>query len=499
MVLEAFRQALQNFGDIWFLVPMLSGTALGLLFGIIPGVSSLIGVALLLPFIYGMPPEQALPMLVALAAVGFTGGAITAILLNVPGDVNQATLIDGFPMTQKGEAGRAIGAALASSGLGGIVTVFFALAMVPLVLPMVMAIQSADMVFMVLLGISFIAVLGRGSMVKGLISGGLGLMISMIGLQPMTGAPRFCFGSIYLFDGIPLIPITLGLFALPEMIALAAGGGAIARTGVVIKGMGQVLEGVKDVFRHWILWLRSSMIGFIIGIIPGIGAMTGIFVAYGQAKQTSKHPEKFGTGIVEGVIAPESANNASQAGALLTTLALGIPGSAIMAILLGAFLMVGLTPGPAMLTEHLDLSLSLLMVLIAANLIAALICLLAGPHLAKISFTPARVLVPLVVVLIFAGSFIFQESFNDLIMLLIFTVLGLAMRRFSYSRPALFLGYILGFLFETYLFIALRGAGPLFFMRPISLTLIVIIIVLMCSSPIRRLLEHRFKRGVKKV
>lgn len=403
-MVESFVQALQSFAEPSFLIPVLIGTALGFWFGIMPGISALVGMALFLPFIFKVPPEQALPFMVAMSGVGYTGGAITAILINIPGDANQATLIDGFPMAQKGQAGRAIGAALASSGLGGSVTVFMALAMVPVVLAIVYAITSADMVFIILLGISFISVLGRGSMLKGLISGGLGLLISLIGLHVITGIPRFTFGSNYLFDGLPLIPVTLGLWALPEMVALAAGGGTIAKTQVPLKGMQQTLEGVKDVFRHWGLWLRSSIIGFIVGVIPGIGAMTSMFVAYGQAKHTSKYPEKFGTGIVDGVIASESSNNATQAGALLTTLALGIPGSASTAILIGAFLMLGLTPGPSILKDHLPLSLSLFLVVIVSNVLAAGLALPAVPYLAKVCFTPGRILVPLVTVLIFAGK-----------------------------------------------------------------------------------------------
>ncbi|MFC1980601.1 tripartite tricarboxylate transporter permease, partial [Chloroflexota bacterium] len=437
------------------------------------------------------------PLMVAMSAVGYTGGSITTIMLNIPGDANAATVIDGFPMTQKGEGGRAVGAALASSGLGGLATVFIALAMVPLVLPLVMAVRAADMVFIILLGITFISVLGRGSMVKGLLSGMLGLLVSLIGYQIITAVPRFTFGMVYLYDGIALIPVTMGLFALPEAVALAAKGGTIAQAGTAIKGMKEVLEGVRDVFRHWGLWLRSTIIGYIAGVIPGVGAMTAMFIAYGQAKATSKHPELFGTGIIEGVIAPESANNAKESGALLTTLALGIPGSAAMAILLGAFLMVGLIPGPEMMTMHLDLSLSLLMVIIIANAVAAVICLFAAPYVAKIAFVPGRFVVPLVVVLVLTGTFMFRQDFADVGMTLIWSVLGLAMRQFGYNRPALFLGFILGILFEKYLFLASGLGGPLFFMRPISLTLIVIIIAVIIYGPISSLFK-RNKRGAKK-
>lgn len=497
MVLEAFGQALQNFAPVGLWVVLGIGVISGLIFGIIPGLGGIMGLALFLPFAFYLAPERALPLMVALVTVVNTGGAMTAILLNIPGtEPNAATLIDGFPMTQKGETGRALGAALASSGLSGLVTALIALAMIPLVLLIIMGITSVEMVFIVLVGISFIAVLSAGSMSKGMISGGLGLLISFVGFQSLTGVSRFTFGNIYLYDGLHLVPAALGLFGLPEAIVLAVKGGAIARTGVVIGGMEKVWEGVRDVFRHWALWLRSSLIGYIVGIIPGVGGTVGCFIAYGQAKQTSRHPEKFGTGCVEGVIAPESANNASQVGALLTTLALGIPGSASGAVLLGGLLMVGLIPGPDMLNIHLDLSLTLLLVAIIANLLAAGICLFAGRQLARVATVPGRLLSPLILTIIFVSVFAIHEEFLDVVVALVFAVLGLSMRQLGYNRPALILGFILGFFFERYFFISLQIGGPLFFMRPISLILIVIIIGVIAMDPIRGLIRR--KRGVTK-
>ena len=380
-------------------------------------------------------------------------------------------------MTEKGEGSRAIGAALTSSVAGGIVTVFFALAMVPLLLPVIMGIYSADMVFVILLGLLFVAVLAGRSVVKGLISGALGLLISFIGFQVVTGVSRFTFGSPFLYDGISLIPVALGLFAIPEIIDLAVR--------------------AKDVFRHWGLWLRSSIIGYIVGVIPGIGGDVAVFVAYGQAKQTAKHPERFGTGIVEGVIAPESANNAKEAGALLTTLALGIPGSASMALLLGAFVIVGLVPGPAMMTEHLDLSLTLFLVIIAANIIAAAICFLAAPHLLKIAIVPSRILAPLVIVIALVGVFASRQQFADVIITLVISGLGLALKKFGYSRPALLLAFVLGGLFEQYLYLALAASGPLFFLRPVSLTLIFIMVTFFSFRPLKSLFARWFKKGAR--
>lgn len=490
--MQQFVQSLSYFGDLNLWVFMLAGIIIGLVLGIIPGVGGMLGAALLLPFVFFMAPETGLPLLLAMASVAFTGGSITAILLNIPGTgPNAATMLDGFPMAQKGQAGRAIGAALASSGFGGMLSGILALAMVPVILPMVMAVRIADMVFVILMGLSFIAVLGAGSPVKGAISGGLGLLIAFIGFQAGTGVSRFTFTSLYLYDGIPLIPVVLGLFALPEMVALAMKGGTVSGVQKLAGGMGEVLEGVKDVFRHWGIFLRSSIIGYIAGIIPGVGAEVATWVCYGQAKQTSKNPEKFGTGVVEGVIAPESGNNAKEGGALLTTLAIGIPGSAVMAIIIGAMLMLGLTPGPEMLTSHLDISFNLLLVIIIANIIAALICILAAPQLARIATIPGPYLVPIVMVFIFIGAFAYRGYALDLVVLLATGALGLAMKRYGFSRPALFLGYILGYLFELYFFMAIDLSGPFFFMRPISLTLIAIIIALFLYNPIRRRFGRR--------
>ncbi|MFC2002831.1 tripartite tricarboxylate transporter permease [Chloroflexota bacterium] len=497
MVIEAFGQALLNFlgAELWLF--LIAGVIVGILFGIIPGIGSMLALALCLPFLFMLTAEQGLPLLMAIQSVIYIGGSITAILLGIPGTpTNAATVLDGYPMTQKGEAGRALGAALTSCGTGSIITAIVALALVPLLLPMVMALRSADMVFIILLGFTFIAALGEGSMVKALISAGVGILISSIGFQAVTAVDRFTFGTIYLYNGIPVVPLCLGIFGIPEAIALAVRGGTIAKSGVIVKGMQGVWQGVRDVFRHKMIVLQSSIIGFVIGIIPGIGAMISTFVAYGRARQSSKYPEKFGTGCVEGVIAPECANDAKEGGSLLITLALGIPGSAPMVLLLAAMMLLGLIPGPEMLTSHLELSLTLLLVILVASVVGVVICLPIVPHLAKISIVPSRILAPLVLVVIVIGTYAYQEELNDVIALLICGGVGIIMRSFGYNRPALILGYVLGRRFEKYLFIALAASGPLFFMRPISLILIFIIIALFTYGPIKGVFQRG--RGVKK-
>jgi len=499
-MLENVVQALTNFTNIWIWLWIMGGVISGLIIGVLPGIGSVTGLALFLPFTFKLQPMEALPLMVSLASVGFTGGAITAILLGIPGETSSIpTTFDGYPMTKKGQGARAIGAAVMGSLLGGVAAAFLALAMMFAVLPMVMAVTSMDMVFVILIGLAFICVLGKGSMIKGLISGGVGILISSVGLAVLTGEPRFTFGIAFLYDGIHIIPVALGMFAVPPMVDLALqGGGSTITTGeVIIMGMKDVWEGAKDVFRHWGLWLRSTIIGYIFGVIPGVGASVAVFVAYGQAKQTSKHPELFGTGIVEGVIAPESCDNAKEAGSLLTTLALGIPGSLTGAMYLGAMLMMGLIPGPEMITKHMDLSLTLLIVVAVSNIIAAGICFALAPHMAMIARIPGRVLVPTILVFIFAGCFAYRGYFEDIIVMVIFSVIGVAARRFGYNLGGFAIGYILGGLFENYLFISLQIGGPLFFLRPIALFLIFILIAFFTYSPLKN--AFKIKRGEPKI
>ncbi len=495
----AFVRAWSFFLDPVFVGFMFGGLIIGIIVGILPGIGSLIGVAVFLPFVFFLTPREALPFMLGLMAVAFMGGSITTILLGVPGtSSNTPTLMDGFPMAKKGEAGRALGAAITASGMGSIYTAAFAILMVPLVIPLILWLTSAEMVFIILLGVTMIAVLSRGSMLKGLISGFLGLMVSLIGYHVVTGVTRFTFGSTYLYDGLSLTAVTLGVFAVPEMIKLMVTGGTIAQQAAKIKGMKGVWQGARDVFRHWRLNLRCSVIGYFVGVIPGVGSLVASWVAYGHAKQISKYPELFGTGIVDGVIAPESANDAKEGGALLTTLALGIPGSSIMVLLMGAFIMLGLVPGPEMLTKHLDLSLGMVLVIAVASVIGAVICFTLAPHLARVAYVPGRILVPLVLVIVFLGTFVAKGLLPDLFVVVIFGGLGLLMDRLGYNKPAFILGFVLGALFEKYLFISLMAWGDLFFLRPGSLGLLIVIVAFLAFDPIKNWFGRRSKRGDSK-
>jgi TctA family transporter len=484
---EAYATALATLFQPINLLIMFIAVFIGLIVGVIPLISGTVMVAVILPFLFSMPAEIALILIVALTAVVFTSGSITAILLNMPGTMpNAATMLDGFPMAQKGEGGRAIGAAVTSSMAGGVVPVFLALAMVPAIMPIIIAFGQPEMALLVLLGISFLAALTGSSVTKGIISGMLGLLLSFVGYHSITGVHRFSFGTAFLYDGIELIPFVLGLFGLSELFHLIMRGEVAIVPKRAATHLSDIFVGMKDVWRHKWLWFRSTIIGYIIGVIPGIGAGVATWLCYGQAKQTSKSPEKFGTGIVEGVIAPEAANNAKESGSLLTTMAFGIPGSPIMALFLAAFLMVGVTPGPRMMAEQLPLALTLLLGIALANIIGGVICLFSAPYLVKVASVHLDFLFPGILIMALVGVYLSTLSPLNFAVALVFGLLGLAMTRYGYSRPALLLGFVLGGLFEDYSLLSIKIYGPLFILRPIPLIILIIIIVLLNYSHLKR-------------
>lgn len=495
-MIEALTDALLSFANISFWLYLVTGVFIGLFFGLVPGLSGMTALAVLLPLIYGMPPGLGLAFLLAAHAIVYTGGSVTAVLLSIPGaPANAATLIDGFPMTQKGKAGQAIGAAVTASAVGGVIGAIVLFFLSWLVSDIVLVFGAPEIFVVVLLGILFISVLGRGSMIKGLISGGLGMMFSFVGYQLVTGAPRGTFGWTYLYDGFPLIPMALGLFAIPEMIALAKQGTIASTSGSYSSSISEILDGAKEVFRGWWLTLRSSAIGIGIGIVPGAGGETAPFVAYAFAKESSKKGDQFGKGCIEGVIAPESANNAKEGGALLPTLALGIPGSAGMAILLGGFWIVGLEPGPLFLKEHLEIAYVMILALVLGNVIGAGIVILFSRYLSKIPLISGNFIVPLILSFSCIGAFLPKSNLWDVLIMIPLAALGYGLRELGYNRPAFMLGFVLTDLAEKYFFITLDSYGwQGFFLRPISLSMI----ILLCAYLSYGHLKKFFSRLVSK-
>ena len=455
---------------------MLVGIALGFAVGILPGLGGPTTLALMLPFIFTMQPVEAFAFLLGMAAVTATTGDITSILFGVPGEPTTAsTIVDGHPMAKKGEAGRALGAVLMSSLIGAI---FGALALalaIPIVRPLVLAFGSPEYFMLAVLGLTFVAALAGDSLLKGLIAAGLGLMLATIGLDPISGTQRYTFGQLFLWDGIGLVPITIGFFAIPEIIDLAVRRSAIARES--IGKLGGVMEGVKDTFRHGWLVIRCSAIGAYVGIIPGMGGSVTQWLAYAHAVQSSPGRERFGKGAVEGVVGPGAANNSTLGGHLIPTVAFGVPSGVTMAILLGAFIIQGLVPGPSMLTPesrggHLGLTFSFVWTIVIANIVTVAVCFLFLNQLAKVTRVRGSLLIPPVLLLIYLGAFAEKNAFQDLYLVLFFGILGWVMEKLHWPRPALILGLVLGPLAENRLFLATDNYGAEWLTRPWVLVMI---------------------------
>ena len=451
------------------LLLLLIAVPVGMFFGAVPGLGGKLGIVLCIPFVFGMDPLAGAVFLIAMHSVVHTGGAIPSILFGVPGTgPDAATIVDGLPMTRNGEAGRAIGAALGASGVGGVIGGLFLLAIMPLLRPVVLAFGPAEFFLLALFGITFIALLAGDSLLKGLIVGLFGLMMACVNLDPQTGAQRYTFDQLFLWDGIDIITAVLGLFAIPEMIALGVAGGSIAERGKhrASYALGGVLEGIGDVFRHWGLTVRTSLIGAFIGMIPGLGGDAASWICYGHAVQSSKHPERFGTGAVEGVIAPETANNSKEGGSLLPTLFFGVPGSSGMAILLGAFVMLGIQPGPALALTGMDVVWTLIWALMIANILAVLMFFAIAPAFGYLSYVRGSLLIPFVLTLTFLGAYLSQRAWENLVLLTVLGTLGYLMKKYEWPRPPFVIGLILGPVVEDSFHKAMALWGPGFVLRP---------------------------------
>jgi putative tricarboxylic transport membrane protein len=453
---------------------MLVGIFIGFWVGILPGIGGAATLALMLPFVYDMDPTQAFAFLLGMASVTATAGDLTSILFGVPGEgTTAAVIVDGHPMSKKGEAGRALGASLASSLIGAIFGALVLALAIPIVRPIVLSIGAAEFFMLAILGIVFIVSLSGHNLIKGLISGALGLALATVGLDPINSIARYTLErflgedvSLFLWDGISLVVVTIGLFAIPEIIDLGVQGSSIARER--IGKLGGVMDGVKDVFRHWGLVMRCSVIGSYIGALPGLGGSVAQWLAYAHAVQSSPDQEQFGKGAVEGVIGPCAATNAKEGGALIPTVAFGVPGSVSMAILLGAFIMQGIVPGPDMLNpaKYLTLTFSLVWVVVVSNLITVAASFLFLKQLANITHVKGTFLIPFVLLLIYIGGFAVKNSFGDLFLVYLFGVFGWFMVQFDWPRPPMVLGLVLGDIAESNFFIATSTYGYKWLIHP---------------------------------
>lgn len=463
-MLESMQSAFVGLMSLQHLTYMLLGILVGLGVGILPGLGGIAGMSLLMPFIYGMDPVSAIAMLVGMVAVIPTGDTFTSVLMGIPGSsASQATVLDGYPLAKKGQAARALSAAFSASLTGGVFGAILLTGFVVVAKPLILMFSTAELFMFAVLGLSVVGVLAGGSMIRGLATCGLGIMFGAIGAAPATGESRFDLRLDYLQDGIPLVIIGLGLFAIPELAELMRRHRPIASGSTLGSGW---LQGVGDTFKNWFLVLRCSALGTFIGAIPGLGGGVVDWIAYGHVVQSTKDKSQFGKGDIRGVIAPESANNALQGGALMPTLLFGIPGSGSMAVFLGGMVLLGMQPGPNMVTTDLHLTYSIAWTLAIASIVGAFICFLLAAPISRITFLPFNLIAPAMIMLICFAAFQARRDLTDLLVLFAVGILGIFLRRFGWPRPAFLIGFVLSGQVENYLYQALQFYGWGFVQRP---------------------------------
>ncbi len=464
---------------------MLVGSAIGFWVGLLPGIGGSTTLAIMIPFVYKMTPQEAFPFLLGMHSVVATTGDITSVLFGIPGEgTTVATIVDGYPMAKKGEAGRALGAVLMSSLLGALFGAMFLGISIPIVRPLVLAFGSPEMFMLIILGLTCISSLsgqGKQGLLLGLIAGTFGFVFALIGQSRQTGILRFTFGQLYLWNGLEIVPVMVGLFAIPEIVDLTVRGTAIAGDVSSYGRLGKgVIEGIKDTFRHFWLTMRCSLIGSAIGILPGLGGAVAQWVSYAHAVQSAKTAEEragFGKGDIRGVLGPGAANNSKEGAALVPTVAFGIPTGQGMAILMGAFFLLGIVPGPDMLTKHLPLVYSMMWTLALSNIIIVAVCLLLINHLAKLTTVRGTIIVPIIILLVFIGAYTANNHFGDIIVLMTFGVIGYFMVRYRWPRPPFILGFILGPLAERYFYSSVGAFGATWLYRPKVIVIFLLAVV----------------------
>jgi putative tricarboxylic transport membrane protein len=486
-ILQAAGEALFIILDPSRLAFLFLGVTMGLCLGILPGIGGVAGTALLLPFTYAMDPPTAMALLLGLGSTTTTADPISAIVLGAPGHAaSAATTLDGYPMTKRGEAGRALGASYMSAMIGGLFGAAVMAVLLPVVRPFILVIGSPELLSLAVFGISMVAVLSGNTPLRGLTCACFGMMLAMVGSDPQTGTLRWTMGQLYLWEGLPLVPLTLGIYALPELCDLMIGRTSITSKNLSVDTRTGLWLGVKDCFTNWFLVLRCSALGSFMGMIPGIGAAVIDWLSYGHALRTEKGAQQtFGTGDVRGVIAAESATNSREGGALVPTVVFGVPSSAGMAILLGAFLIHGLVPGPDMVTKNLSITYSMVWSIAIANILGSGLCFLLSGQFAKLATLRYSLILPCVLCFVYIGAFEGKREWGDLYSLLFFGVLGWGLKHFKWPRPPLVLGFILGSVLERYMFISIQRYGISWMLRP----LVIVMFTLAALSLFRPLLQ----------
>ncbi|MFC0525065.1 tripartite tricarboxylate transporter permease [Pontibacillus salicampi] len=471
-ILDGFQVAFSVYGLLFVSIGVIVGTLIGML----PGLGPISAIAIMIPITYGMEPSTALVMMAGVYYGAVFGGSTSSILLNAPGiSGTVASAFDGYPMAQRGEAGKALAIAAISSFVGGTISVVLLMLFAPALAQVAVAFGPPEYFALMLMGLTAISSLADGSTIKALISATAGFMVATVGIDGQTGTARFTFGNANLMSGFDFLIIALGLFALAEVCFLIKNrhDNSLSQQS----NIGNLKLGRKELTEMRGPMTRQSFLGFVLGILPGAGATIASFIGYISEKRIAKKPEEFGKGSVKGLSGPETANNAATSGAFVPLLSLGIPGSGTTAVMLGAFMVLGIQPGPLLMQDHPDVFWGIIASMYIGNVLLLILNLPLIPYISKILKIPRPLLISLMVVFSMLG--VYSISFNvfDLYVLLLFGVIGYLMRLFSFPAPPFILAFILGGMMEQALRQSLTisdGSFLIFFQNPISLGLIIV-------------------------
>ncbi|SMP34453.1 tripartite tricarboxylate transporter permease [Shimia sagamensis] len=468
--MDAALSGLMALADINLLFLIVAATLGGVLVGALPGLNATTGVALLLPFTITMEPIPAIAILTTIYCAATFAGAITAILINTPGtSASATTCLDGYPLAQRGEAGKALGMAAVSSTIGGIVSVVCLMAAAPLMARAAYNFAPPEYFALTVFGLSMLATIGDGSPIKNILSGAFGVLVATVGVDLLTSIERFTFGMNELSEGIPFVPVMIGVFGISELL-IQADNLHVERKQVIMKAI--KLPSRADYKKVWRTILRSSGIGTFIGILPAEGATVASMIGYNEAKRWSKTPEEFGKGSLEGIAGSEAANNSATGGAMVPTLALGIPGSPTAAVILAGLMVHGLRPGPTMFTEQADFAFAIFWSMMLVNVLFFFIGLFGAKLFARVTLIPIQILWPIVFIFSIVGAYALEQSMIDVLIAVGSGILGFFMRRYGFSVVPMAIGLILGGMLETRLgqsMVMLDEQWWLMFTRPLAL------------------------------
>ena len=491
--------ALANLLTFQVLAAITLGVLGGIVIGALPGLSGTMGVALLIPVTFGLEPVAGLAMLASIYTAATYGGSIAAILINTPGTpAGAATALDGYQMTRNGEGAKALGVSAIASMVGGTISALVLLFVAPPLSRITLAFSAPEFFLIAVFGLTIIGSLASGSVIKGLAAGALGLLVATVGIDTLTGLPRFTFGTTPLQSGIELVPALVGLFALSQVMILAEASDP-GESQIVGTLQGRVLPTLREFKRIIITIVQSSGIGVFVGMLPGAGGDIGSWVGLNEAKRFSRDKEKFGKGCVEGVAAPESANNAVTGGALIPLLTLGIPGSSVTAVLLGGILIQGLRPGRELFTTQADITYAVILGFLLANILMGIIAIAGARLFVKITAVPQNVLSPIIVALCIVGAYAINNSITDVWVMIVFGLIGYLLRKMGFPPAPVVLGLILGPIAEEGLrqSISLAQGNVLgyYLSRPISVILMVLILLAIFSPLLIQYFKGRSSEG----